>query len=177
MEKLEKQLLEFFQEQVRTITLEQINKEFGAEYESDDILTAIVKLEKKGKIFRNKRNDFQIWHNGLGRIFGTIRITSKGAGMLKEECGNITFIHKDFLNGALSGDKVIVKDLKMVKPKGKDKERQEGKVEKIIDRTQNTILCEIVNNNGIKTYKPLCENPDLKVKLNREEIKQFYDGD
>ena len=177
MEHLEQQLLDFFQEQVRTITLEQINKEFGSEYESDDILTAITRLEKKGKIFRNKRNDFQVWHNGLGRIFGTIRITSKGAGILKEECGNVTFIHKDFLNGALSGDKVIVKDLKMVKPRGKEKERQEGKVEKIIDRTQNTILCEIVNNNGVKTYKPLCENPDLKVKLNKEEIREFYDGD
>jgi len=177
MGNLEQKLLEYFQMQVRTITLEQINKDFGSNYEADEILSAIVKLEKNGKIFRNKKNDFQVWHNGLGRIFGTIRLTAKGSGILKEESGSITFIHKDFLNGALSGDKVIVKDLKMVKPRGKDKERQEGKVERIIDRTQNTILCEIVNNNGIKSYKPLSENPDLKVKINREEIKQYYDGD
>ena len=60
------------------------------------------------QIFRNKKNEFQAWHNGLGRVFGTIRITSKGAGILKEESGNITFIHHDFLNGALDGDKAIV---------------------------------------------------------------------
>lgn len=177
MERLEQQLIDYLKEVVRTISLEQLNQEFGNQYEKDDILTAIANLERKGKIFRNKRNDFQIWHNGLGRIFGTIRLTAKGSGILKEESGNITFIHKDFLNGALSGDKVIVKDLKMVKPRGKDRERQEGKVEKIVDRTQNTILCEIVNNNGIKTYKPLSENPDLKVKIDRETIKEYYDGD
>lgn len=177
MERLEQELIDFLNEVVRTVSLDQLNQEFGNEHEKDDILTAIANLERKGKIFRNKRNDFQIWHNGLGRIFGTIRLTAKGSGILKEESGNITFIHKDFLNGALSGDKVIVKDLKMVKPRGKDRERQEGKVERIVDRTQNTILCEIVNNNGIKTYKPLAENPDLKVKLDKETIKEFYDGD
>ena len=127
MERLEEQLLEYLGAQVKNITFEEIKKELGNEHEDDDILTAIVHLEKKGKIFRNKRNEFQVWHNGLGRIFGTIRITSKGAGILKEESGKITFIHHDFLNGALDGDKAIVNSLKMVKPRGKDKERQEGK--------------------------------------------------
>ena len=56
MEKLEQQLLEFLSEVVRTVSLEQLNQEFGNENEKDDILTAIANLERKGKIFRNKRN-------------------------------------------------------------------------------------------------------------------------
>ena len=177
MERLEEQILEYLQAQVKNITLEEINKEFGNDFDPDDILTTIVRLEKKGKIFRNKKNEFQAWHNGLGRVFGTIRITSKGAGILKEESGKITFIHHDFLNGALDGDKAIVNSLKMVRPRGKEKERQEGRVERIVDRTQNTILCEVVNIAGKKTIKPLTENTDIKVKVDKDELKKYIDGD
>ena len=177
MEKLEKQLIEYLKIKVKNMSLEEIYQDLGTEYDKDDILTTIVHLEKKGKIFRNKKNEFQAWHNGLGRIFGTIKLTSKGAGLLKEENGNITFIHRDFLNGCLNGDKVIVKDLKMVKPRGKEKERQEGKVERIVERVQSRILCELINNNGVKSIKPLTENEDLKVRINKDDIKKYVDGD
>lgn len=177
MERLEEKLVEYLKEKVKNMSLEEIYRDFGDEYDKDDILTTIAYLEKNGKIYRNKKNEFQAWHNGLGRAFGTIKLTAKGAALLKEENGKITFIHRDFLNGCLNGDKVIVKDLKMVKPRGKEKERQEGKVERIVDRVQNRILCEVVNNNGIKSIKQLTENEDLKVKINRSDLKNYVDGD
>ena len=58
MENLEKELLEYLQSHLKTISLDQIQKDFGKEYESDDILTTLVKLEKQGRIFRNKKNAF-----------------------------------------------------------------------------------------------------------------------
>jgi len=171
MENLEEQLLEFLKLKVKNMTLEEIYQELSKKYDKDDILTGIVNLEKKGKIFKNKKNEFQIWNNGLGRIFGTIKVTSKGTGILKEESGKITFIHKEFLNGALTGDKAIVRDLKLVK------KRQEGKVEKIVDRIQNKVVCEVVRYDGIRYIKPLTENENLKIKVNDDELKKFVDGD
>ena len=171
MEELQTKLLEYFSEQKRNVTIEEANEVFKDSYESDDILTAIVMLEKQGKIFRNKKNQFQVWHNGIGRIYGTIHITSKGAGILKDEEGNITFIHREFLNGALNGDKAIVKELKMVR------DRQEGKVEKIMDRSQHNIVCEVTSFGGVRKLKPLIENEDLKIKVPQVDLKQYYEGD
>jgi len=171
MELLQEQLLNYFNEQKRNITIEELSELFEKDYENDDILTAIVMLEKQGKIFRNKKNQFQIWNNGIGRLYGTIHITSKGAGILKAEDGNITFIHRDFLNGALNGDKAIVKEIKMVK------DRQEGKVEKIIDRSQHNVVCEVTTFAGVRCLKPLIENEDLKIKVDQQELKKYFEGD
>lgn len=171
MKELEEKLLEKFEEVVKTVTFEELYQEFENSYDKDEIQKAIINLEKKGKIFRNKKNAFQIWHNGLGRIYGTIKITAKGAGILREESGKITFIHREFLNGALNGDRAIVNEIKMVK------NRQEGKVERIVDRARSTILCEVINNNGIKKLKPLGENEDLKIKISKTELNKYVDGD
>lgn len=171
MEELQTIILEYFNEQKRNVTIEEVSEAFKNDYDGDDILTAIVMLEKQGKIFRNKKNQFQAWHNGIGRIYGTIHITSKGAGILKDEEGNVTFIHRDFLNGALNGDKAIVREIKMVK------DRQEGKVEKIVDRSQHNIVCEVTSFGGVRKLKPLIENEDLKIKVPQQELKQYYEGD
>ena len=171
MEVLQEQLLNYLSEEKRNINIEELIESFKPNYETDDILTAIVLLEKQGKIFRNKKNQFQVWHNGIGRIYGTIHITSKGAGILKDEEGNITFIHKDFLNGAINGDKAIVREIKMVK------DRQEGKVEKIIDRSQHNIVCEVTSFAGCRVLKPLNENEDLKIKVEQQELKKYFEGD
>ena len=171
MELLQTQILEYLNEQKRNVTIEELSELFGREYQNDDILTAVVMLEKQGKIFRNKKNQFQVWNNGIGRIYGTIHITSKGAGILKEEDGKVTFIHRDFLNGAINGDKAIVRDLKMVK------DRQEGKVEKIIDRSQHNVVCEVTSFGGVRKLKPLIENEDLKIKVDQQELKKYYEGD
>lgn len=170
MEVLE-ELLEYLKHEKRNVTIQELWELFDAKYSRDEILTAIVNLEKTGKIFRNKKNEFQIWHKGIGRIYGTIHITSKGAGILKDEEDNCIFIHRDFLNGALNGDKAVVKELKTCK------ERREGKVEKIIDRSQHNVVCEVTTFNGIKRLKPLIENEDLKIKVNQQELKQYLDGE
>jgi len=170
MEKLEEIILKYLENQVRNVTFSEISSDFD-EFDKSDILTAIANLEKKGKIFRNKKNEIQQWHNGLGRIYGTVRITSKGAGILKEETGELTFIHRDFLNGALTGDKVILKDIRMVK------NRQEGKVEKILERTQNSIICEVVDNGHTRKLKPITDNEDIKIRVSRDELKKYVDGD
>ena len=171
MEELQTNLLEYLNEQKRNVTIEELSEKFKDNYENDDILTAIVMLEKQGKIFRNKKNQFQTWHNGIGRIYGTIHITSKGAGILKDEEGNAIFIHREFLNGAINGDKVIVRELKMVR------DRQEGKIEKILDRTQHNVVCEVTSFGGVRKLKPLIENEDLKIKVTQQELKQYYEGD
>lgn len=171
MDLLEKKLLDYLNSEKRNVTFEELNEVFAHDYDNDDILTAIVMLEKQGKIFRNKKNQIQLWHNGIGRKYGTIHITSKGAGILKEEDGSITFIHRDFLNGALNGDKAIVKDIKMVR------DRQEGKVEKIVDRSQNNVVCEVSTIGKIKKLKPLIENEDIKIKVDQEDLKKYFEGD
>jgi ribonuclease R len=171
MEELQTNLLEYLNEQKRNVTIEELSEKFKGNYENDDILTAIVMLEKQGKIFRNKKNQFQTWHNGIGRIYGTIHITSRGAGIFKDEEGNAIFIHREFLNGAINGDKVIVRELKMVR------DRQEGKIEKILDRTQHNVVCEVTSFGGVRKLKPLIENEDLKIKVTQQELKQYYEGD
>ena len=171
MEELEGRLIDYLSLQIGNVTIDEIAKELDLEVDNPIINTVIHNLEAKGQIFRNKKNQILLWHNGLGRIFGSIRITSRGAGILREDDGKITFIHRDFLNGALPGDKVIIKDLKMVKG------RQEGKVERIVERKKNEVLCEVTNYAGRKTLKPLSDNKELKVKVNNEDLKRYVDGD
>ena len=57
MELLQTQILEYLNEQKRNVTIEELSELFGSEYQNDDILTAVVMLEKQGKIFRNKKNN------------------------------------------------------------------------------------------------------------------------
>ena len=171
MKQLEEKILELFEQGVKNRTIDDIYQELNETYKKEAIQEVVTNLEKKGKIYRNKKDQFQIWHNGLGRIFGTIRITAKGAGVLKEESGKITFIHRQFLNGALNGDKAIVNE---IQNNGK---RQEGKVERIVDRMQSTILCEITNTNVVKRLKPLSENEDIKIKVDKEDLNKYIDGD
>ncbi len=171
MEELENKLIELLSKSKKNMSQEEIADYLGCEVNDPIIAKTIHDLETQGRIFRNKKNQFLIWHNGLNRIFGNIRITKRGAGILREDDGTVTFIHRDFLNGALPGDKVIVKDLKMVKG------RQEGKIEKIVERNKNNVLCEVVNYAGRKVLKPLCDNKELKLKVNREDLKQYVEGD
>lgn len=155
MVELKEKVLELLDYREKKMTIDQMAKTL--EVNPEEIVPVINELECEGKVFRNKKNEFLMWNNGLGRIYGTIDITASGLGILKEESGQITFVKRDFLNGSLSGDKVIVKDLKMVRDK------QEGKVEKVLMRSRNRVLCEVISLDGKKELKPINDNPNLRI--------------
>ncbi len=170
MGELENKLVELLKIKKVGMSTEEIAEETGIAHEI--IKQAIENLERDGKIFRGKKDKFVPWDSkGLGRIFGTIRITRKGGGILTDEEGNVTFVHHDFLNGALPGDKVIVGNLKTVK------KRQEGRVERVLDRYNDKVVCEVTNLAGHKLLLPVSRNDSLSIKISNDDLKDYFEGD
>lgn len=174
MDTLEKIILQTLKKKGKKQPQDELVKEVLLRYDNytlKEILNVLKRLEGEGKVFKNDRGDVMLWGNGLNRIYGTLSITKKGAGIVEEADGKITFIHKDNLNGAISGDKVIVKNIKTVRG------RNEGKIEKAVDRPFSRVLCEVVNVLGKNKLVPMIENTELNITVNPEDIKNLIDGD
>ena len=62
---LQTQILEYLNEQKRNVTIEELSELFGRECQNDDILTAVVMLEKQGKI---EKSSFKIQKSVLVNI-------------------------------------------------------------------------------------------------------------
>ncbi len=171
MEELEYRIIELLEKNNKNFSLEEINRDLGANVNIVDLQKAIENLECEGRIFRNKKDRFSIWHKGLNRLFGVIKITKRGMGIFNDENGNVTLVPKSFLNGALSGDKVIIYDMKKVK------NRQEGRVERVVARKKDSIVCEVVESIGQKDVKPVADNAELKLHIRRSDLENYFIGD
>ena len=136
-------------------------------------------LEKLTSILTSLIENYEVEINKKGKyqlstmIKGRLELNSKGFGFVVPEQGDIDFhIAKEFLNGALDGDVVVMEKLK---PKFYTKEENnEGRIVKIVKRNMANLVGEIYFDNGEMKVK--LKNSDIKVKLDQKDKDKYLEG-
>lgn len=101
---------------------------------------------------------------------GKIQSSAKGNPYLVLDDGTNLMLNKETINGALPNDEVIYYLNAKKKPK-------EGKVIKIIERTSSPVLCEVKEKEGQKILVPHNVKGILKLRVNKNELKNLLNGD
>ena len=101
---------------------------------------------------------------------GKIQNSAKGNPYLVLDDGTNLMLNKETINGALPNDEVIYYVNAKKKPK-------EGKVIKIIERTSSPVLCEVKEKEGQKILVPHNVKGILKLRVNKNELKNLLNGD
>lgn len=102
-----------------------------------DFFKILTDMENEGKIIRTK-NDLYGIPERMDLVVGTLQGNNRGYGFLIPDNKEIddVFISSDEMNGALHGDKIIVR----VTMKGPNSKNQEGEIIRILDRANKTVV-------------------------------------
>lgn len=116
----------------------ELAKKFDIDKEQNkEFFRILTDMEKEGAILRTKNNLYGIPEK-MNLIVGTLQGNRRGYGFLLPDNKEINdvFISADDLNGALHGDRIIVR----VTMKGPNSKNQEGEVIRILERVNKTIV-------------------------------------
>ncbi len=124
-----------------------------------ELLTIINEQVKLGIIHETSKKKYILLKYCKSLKVGKIDATKNGYAFLLVENAEDVFIAKDNLNGAIDGDIVLI-----------DTFRRDGKIEgkvlKILDRSINKVIGEILYKNNIPTLILDNKNLNFEVKLN-----------
>jgi ribonuclease R len=136
---IKKTLLEFMREEAyRPMDIQELVSVFeinGDEYRA--FKKALKSMEKEGTIIRTQKDKFALPEK-LGLVAGKLQAHSKGFGFLipDKEGEKDVFLPSSFINGAMNGDKILVR----VTREDKDGKKREGEVVQIIERSNAKII-------------------------------------
>ena len=115
----------------------------------------VDKIEAEGKIFIDEKNCFHIFDGSVNYIQGRIFINIDGTGYFtgKKNGKQVKFVipHKD-LNGALSGDIVVVKDKNKI-----NYDRKLGSILKVVKRSERSEIFHYLGNGLFKLYNGISD--------------------
>lgn len=135
---LRESILDFMKEQAyKPLNRQELSDVFGvskAEYKSFKKL--LNEMEKNGDIVKNRTFHYGVPER-MGLIIGKLQGNAKGFGFVicEEDIPDI-FIPANSMNGALNGDKVVVKTSKKVR----NDKKVEGEIIRILERANKTII-------------------------------------
>lgn len=136
---LREEIVAFMEEQVyKPMSKEELVLEFGLKGKDARIFYKVLKdMEKEGIIIKT-RNELYGLVEKMNLVVGTIDGNEKGFGFLipTDKTKEDIYIPSEDMNGALHGDKVVVR----LKAKGGDGLKDEGEVIRIIERANETIV-------------------------------------
>ncbi len=173
MEQLENKILEYLNKKMDVFML---RKKLGLKGE-DEIyfLNDVLKsLEEKGTIYRDEKGFYQIFDiDVLKKIQGELYVSRKGNGYvtIKDKNDNEFnyMIYRENLNGALSGDIVVLNDFRSM-----ERGYILSKVEKIVKRNHNKVVFEYFGN-GV--FMPYNQKTKLTFLVDKKECENYVVGD
>lgn len=136
-EKKEEILKSMQEESYHPLTFQELMEFTGYTEEDKDFLKRILDaLEEEGKIVKTKRGRYGVAEE-MGLIVGTIEANPRGFAFLIPDNKSISdiFISTENINGAMHGDRVLVKVLGM-----SEKRSVEGYVERILKRNISKVV-------------------------------------
>lgn len=151
MEKLlEKEILKILKSGI--LTKEKLRKKLKIKGRlQNELFTEVLeKMEVEGQIFIDDKNNCRIFDTSLKYIQGKLFISVDGTGyFVGQKNGKKTKfeISHDHLNGALSGDIVVIKDRNKV-----HYDRKQATVLKVVKRHEGSEIFEYIGNGLFKLY-------------------------
>lgn len=160
-----KKLIEEFIEKNNKITEEKLKKALKIKGETKTKIynKALKELREEGKIYQDEKERLTPFSKNQELIHGKIKINKAGNGFIEDSQKTIYIESKD-LNGALDEDIVIIE---------KD---QNPKVKQILKRNKENIILEVQNIDKPKLI-PHHKNQNIKVDINKNELKNLSNGD
>lgn len=170
MEELKLMIKDFFIQTKKFYTKESLRKSFKikGEKQTNIFNDALNELVNDGCLFFDDKKGYRYFSNDLGIAFGEIEINKSGNGFVHTKDGYTIFIDHSDLNGALNGDKVIVKDITF----GRRKDFK-GEIDKIVKRKDGKVIFEVIGNGYKSTLIPYDKNINLNININKNELKDL----
>ncbi|NOH16019.1 ribonuclease R [Clostridium cochlearium] len=136
--KIQETLVEFMKEQAyKPMNLKELAKVFNIKNDDiEDFKKVLDYMEKDGLVVKTRTEHYGVPEK-MGLLVGKVQGHQRGyAFLIPEDDREDVFIPASGLNGAMNGDKVVVKIFKEIK-EGK---RSEGEVIRILDRVNKTVI-------------------------------------
>lgn len=173
MENLKEMIKEFFKQSKNFYTKDELRKKFNikGEKQTDIFNDTLNVLVEDGCLFFDAKKGYRVFSNDIGVAFGKIEINKSGNGFVHTNDGYTIFIDIEDLNGALDGDKVIVKSITFGR-----KNDFKGKIDKIIKRKSGDIICQVMGNGYSASIVPCNSIQNINFTINKNELKNLIDG-
>jgi len=176
MELLQEKILQYMEKINKKISTERLKKKLDISGEKETLIfeTALTALVECGKLYVDENGEYQIFDmRKINRVQGEIYISKKGNGyvtMVDPVNGEFEYlIHPERLNGALSGDIVVLNNLKHMKSK-----YILAEVEKIVKRNHSKLVFEY---QGDGVFVPYNQKTKLTFYVSPKECEQYVVGD
>lgn len=176
MYELNGKILELFNKTNRSYTFQELRKYLNIKGEESlkTLKASLFSLSAEGKLMLNDKNRYIIFPKDSNYVQGQIYVSKLGSGRIYDFNKNKIVIPKEYTNGAITGDIVLV--LKGIIDK---KGIQLGSIERIIKRENDiaTYEVKITNRGGSNEvlYKPIKGN--LEIELPKKIEKNLVDGE
>lgn len=136
---IKESLINFMREQAyKPMDIQELAKVFNInKFEYKDFKNVLKAIEKEGLILRTKAEKYGLPER-MGLIIGKLQCHQKGYGFLipEEEGEKDVFIPASFMNGAMHGDRIIVK----ITREDLNGKKREGEIIRILERANKTII-------------------------------------
>ncbi|KAA8675468.1 ribonuclease R [Clostridium sp. HV4-5-A1G] len=131
-------IINFMKEQAyKPMTVKELRKVFCIKKsEIEDFKKIVDQLEKEGSVIRTRTNRYGL-PDKMGLVTGRFQGHQKGYGFVIPDNERMdVFVSSSFLNGAMNGDKVVVK----VTKEENNGKKCEGEIIRILERANKTII-------------------------------------
>ncbi|AFS78110.1 ribonuclease R [Gottschalkia acidurici 9a] len=169
-------ILEFMREVAyKPMSREELAHKFDIDREQrKDFYKVLEQMEKEGSILRTKTNVYGIPER-MNLIVGTLQGNRRGYGFLIPDNKEIddVFISAQDLNGALHGDKIIVR----VTMQGPDAKSKEGEVIRILERVNETIVGTYESSRNFGFVVPSDNRINMDIFISKTETNGAKTGE
>lgn len=167
--KIKNNIVDFMEEKLyRPMTREELAKSFEIDRDEAKVFYDILDtMEKEGTIVKTRNERYGLPHK-MNLIIGILEGNEKGYGFLipEDKEKEDIFIPAEDINGALHGDKVIVRITK----KSNDDRRDEGEVLRILDRANKHIVGTFENNKSFGFVLPDDSRISMDIFVPKSDI-------
>lgn len=138
--------------------------------DENELIIPLKNLVEKA-FFRKNRNNRYVLLNRTNFKVGIIDMTKKGfAFLVIDETEDDIFIHKNGLNGAMNGDKVLLKIKKFYG-------RREGEVRQILERRKTKYTGKVILSNNFAFVEPNDRELNVDIYIGKKNILKAKNGD
>lgn len=167
--KIKNNIVDFMEEKLyRPMTREELAKSFEIDRDEAKVFYDILDtMEKEGTIVKTRNERYGLPHK-MNLIIGILEGNEKGYGFLipEDKEKEDIFIPAEDMNGALHGDKVIVRITK----KSNNDRRDEGEILRILDRANKYIVGTFENNKSFGFVLPDDSRISMDIFVPKSDI-------
>ena len=168
LSELEENIFELLKKSNKNLTYKRIKRELHVFSEEKEKMLneALDKLQTKGYIYLNEYDEYQLFSKCNQLAIGEVKKNIQGKIYVRVGENNV-FIADSHLNGAITGDLVIVK-----RSNYKVQGNSRGEIDKILKRQKGTLIFDYINGELTPYEWP----GKIEINISEKELKKLVDG-